>query len=92
VRIAVGARQADILQQFLIEAILVCLIGGALGISLALLIGFGFNKVSSDFKMLFSVTTIFAAFSVSTFIGVLFGFLPARSAARLDPVTALARD
>lgn len=92
VRMAVGARQADILQQFLIEAILVCLIGGALGISLALLIGFGFNKVSSDFKMIFSVTTIFAAFSVSTFIGVLFGFLPARSAARLDPVTALARD
>lgn len=92
VRMAVGARQSDILQQFLIEAVLVCLIGGALGIGLALLIGYGFGKVSTDFSMVFSSTSMLAAFACSTLIGVLFGFLPARSAARLDPVVALSRE
>lgn len=91
VRMAVGARQADILRQFLIEAVLVCLIGGALGVTLALLIGLLFNQLSPDFKMMFSVTSMVAAFTVSTLIGVLFGFLPARRAAQLDPVDALSR-
>lgn len=93
VRMAVGARQADILQQFLIEAILVCLIGGLLGIGLALLIGQVFAQVAGDtFQMIYSTGSMVAAFACSTLIGIIFGFLPARSAARLDPVTALARD
>jgi macrolide transport system ATP-binding/permease protein len=92
VRMAVGARQSDILQQFLIEAVLVCLIGGVLGVGLALGIGYAFNSVSADFKMIFSLFSMVAAFLCSTAIGMLFGFLPARHAARLDPVDALARD
>ncbi len=92
VRMAVGARQSDILQQFLIEAILVCLIGGVLGIALALTTSFAFGQLSSDFKMIISVGSIIAAFGCSTLIGIVFGFLPARSAARLDPVEALARE
>jgi macrolide transport system ATP-binding/permease protein len=91
VRMAVGARQSDILQQFLIEAVLVCLIGGVLGVLLALVTGFAFGKFSEDFKMIISIGSIAAAFGCSTLIGVVFGFLPARNAARLDPVEALAR-
>lgn len=91
VRMAVGARQGDILRQFLIEAVLVCVLGGALGVGLALAGGALFDRFASDFRMVFSTTAIVGAFAVSTLIGVLFGFLPARSAARLDPVEALAR-
>ena len=92
VRMAVGARQGDILRQFLIEAVLVCLIGGVLGIALALAIGLGFDKFGGDsFQMIYSVSSIVVAFGVSSLIGVVFGFLPARNAARLDPVDALSR-
>ena len=92
VRMAVGARQRDILQQFLIEAVLVCLIGGVLGILVALGFGVIFSLFSSDFTLIYSASSIIAAFLCSTLIGVVFGFLPARNAARLDPVTALMRD
>ncbi|ADU11745.1 MacB family efflux pump subunit [Asticcacaulis excentricus] len=92
VRMAVGARQRDILQQFLIEAILVCLLGGVLGISTALGFGVIFSLFSTDFTLVYSPVSIVAAVVCSTLIGVVFGFLPARNAARLDPVTALARD
>jgi macrolide transport system ATP-binding/permease protein len=91
VRMAVGARQSDILRQFLIEAVLVCLIGGVLGIALALAIGWGFDKFGGSFTMIYSLNSIMAAFGVSSLIGVVFGFLPARNAARLDPVEALSR-
>lgn len=92
VRMAVGARQSDILQQFLIEAILVCLLGGMLGIMLAFAIGETFNHFASDFKVVYSPTSIIIALLCCTAIGVLFGFLPARNAAKLDPVEALSRD
>ncbi|WP_409439259.1 MacB family efflux pump subunit [Psychromonas sp. GE-S-Ul-11] len=92
VRMAVGARQSDILRQFLIEAVLVCLCGGAIGIALAYLIGFIFASTGSNFQMIYSTGSIVAAFACSTLIGVLFGFLPARNAAQLDPVDALARE
>lgn len=92
VRMAVGARQSDILRQFLIEAVLVCLCGGALGITLAYLIGVVFAQTGGSFQMIYSTTSIVAAFACSTLIGVLFGFLPARNAAQLDPVDALARE
>ncbi|MBU0557288.1 MAG: MacB family efflux pump subunit [Alphaproteobacteria bacterium] len=92
VRMAVGARQSDILQQFLIEAVLVCLIGGAVGVLLALLLGLVIRLTGSGFEMVFSLPSILLAFACSTGIGILFGFLPARNAARLDPVEALARD
>ncbi len=92
VRMAVGARQSDIRQQFLIEAVLVCLLGGLLGIALALGIGWAFKAFSASFTLIFSTGSIVAAFACSTLIGIAFGFLPARSAAQLDPVDALARE
>ncbi|WP_033426751.1 MacB family efflux pump subunit [Psychrobacter lutiphocae] len=93
VRMAVGARQSDIMQQFLIEAILVCVLGGALGVLLAYAIGEAINSIGSEsFRVIYSPTSIIAAFACSTLIGVLFGFLPARNAAKLDPVEALSRD
>ncbi len=92
VRMAVGARHSDILQQFLIEAVLVCLFGGLLGVGLALGTGVAVALSGSDFTMIYSSTAIVSAFLCSTSIGVLFGFLPARNAARLDPVVALARE
>lgn len=92
VRMAVGARRGDILQQFLIEAVLVCLTGGIIGIALGLSIGLVFDAAGAPFKMVYSAASITAAFLVSTFIGVAFGYLPARNASRLDPVAALSRD
>ena len=92
IRMAVGARKNDILRQFLIEAVLVCICGGILGITLAFLIGVIFASSSSDFQMIFSINSIIAAFACSTLIGVLFGYLPARNAAKLNPVDALARN
>ncbi|MEZ2693458.1 MacB family efflux pump subunit [Psychrobacter faecalis] len=93
VRMAVGARQSDIMQQFLIEAVLVCILGGLLGIGLAFAIGEIINRVGGDsFQVIYSPTSIIAAFICSTLIGVVFGFLPARNAAKLDPVEALSRD
>lgn len=92
VRVAVGARRSDILSQFLIEAILVCLVGGFMGVMLALGISALFNLLSPDFKMIFSSGSIIVAFACSTLIGIVFGFLPARNAGKLDPIEALARD
>lgn len=92
VRMAVGARSNDILQQFLIEAILVCLIGGLLGITLSLFIGVIFSYFVSIFPMVFSLTAIIAAFLCSSFVGIVFGYFPARRAARLDPIHALERE
>lgn len=91
IRMAVGARQADILKQFLIEAVLVCLCGGALGIGLAYVVGLIISSTSSGLSMIYSTNSIIAAFICSTLIGVLFGFLPARNAAKLNPVDALSR-
>jgi macrolide transport system ATP-binding/permease protein len=92
VRMAVGARQGDIRQQFLIEAVLVCLLGGILGIGLSLLTGWVLEQAGSSFTLVYSTLSMVAAFGCSTLIGVIFGFLPASNAARLDPVDALARE
>lgn len=92
IRIAVGARQRDIMQQFLIEAVLVCLVGGLIGVALSYLIGYLFSLFTSAITMQFSISAIVVACLCSSFIGALFGFLPARNAARLDPIAALARE
>ncbi|MTH48183.1 macrolide ABC transporter ATP-binding protein/permease MacB [Intestinirhabdus alba] len=92
IRMAVGARASDVLQQFLIEAVLVCLVGGALGIILSMLIAFALQLFLPGWEIGFSPVALLTAFFCSSFTGVLFGWLPARSAARLDPVDALSRE
>ena len=91
VRLAVGGRSGDILEQFLIEAVLITLIGGILGIAAALGFGLVFNAMVSGFSLIYSPVLVALAFGFSSLIGLAFGFLPARSAAKLDPVDALAR-
>ncbi len=92
IRMAVGARQSDVMQQFLTESVLVCLIGGAIGVLLSLTIGGLVALAAPDWKMIFSLSSFIAAFICSTLIGVFFGFMPARNAACLDPIEALARE
>ncbi|HIH3316510.1 TPA: MacB family efflux pump subunit [Escherichia coli] len=93
VRMAVGARRSDIMQQFIIEAVLVCLIGGALGIALSYITGALFNSLADGiFAAIYSWQAAVAAFFCSTLIGIIFGYLPARKAARMDPVISLASE
>ena len=92
VRLAVGARRSDIIAQFLIEAVLVCFIGGVLGVALALGGGWLAGQIGQEIRLSYSTLTIIAAFLSSTTIGIVFGYLPARAASKLDPVVALARE
>lgn len=92
VRMAIGARQSNILQQFLIEAVLICLIGGLTGVLFSVGISLVFNHFVKDFAMTFSTLSIVAAVTCSTIIGVVFGFMPAKRASKLNPIDALAHD
>lgn len=92
IRMAVGARTSDVMQQFLIEAILVCLMGGLLGIGLSYGISLLAQKALPGWTFSFDPMALVSAFACSTAIGVIFGFLPARNAARLNPIDALARE
>lgn len=92
VRMAIGARQRNILQQFLIEAILICLLGGLIGILLAVSIIFSFNHLGTNFKMVLSPESVVIAVLCSSLIGVIFGYIPARNASQLNPITALAQE
>jgi macrolide transport system ATP-binding/permease protein len=93
VRMAVGARRSDIMQQFMIEAVLVCLIGGALGIALSFAAGSLFTALAGGMlTAIYSWQAAATAFFCSTLIGMIFGYLPARKAARMDPVISLASE
>ncbi|WP_223456085.1 MacB family efflux pump subunit [Pseudomonas sp. GL-RE-19] len=92
IRVAVGARRADILQQFLIEAVLVCLLGGLLGVLLSLLISQVFGYFVQMIVMEFTALAMVSACLCLLLVGVLFGYIPARNAAGLDPIHALARE
>ena len=92
VRMAIGARQNSILQQFLIEAILLCLIGGLAGVLISFGLASLFNSVVKDFAMSFSTASIVGAVLCSSAIGVLFGYMPAKNASKLNPIDALAHD
>ena len=92
IRMAVGARGFDILSQFIIEAVLVCLIGGVSGVAISFAASFFLPRLFPQFPMIFSAYSVVAAVAVSMIIGIVFGFFPARNAARLNPVEALARD
>jgi len=87
-RMAVGARRHHILQQFLVEAVLLCLVGGALGI----LVGRGVSILVREFEhwpTSISITTIVISVFVAGGVGIIFGFYPAWKASRLDPIEAL---
>lgn len=93
VRMAVGARRSDIMQQFMIEAVLVCLIGGVLGILLSFAAGSLFTLLAGGMlTAIYSWQAAAVAFCCSTLIGMIFGYLPARKAARMDPVISLASE
>jgi len=93
VRIAVGARQSDISRQFLIEAIVLCLIGAVLAVALCFLLSLvAANFLPPGWEVRLSPTAILVATLSAVLTGVVFGYFPARMAARLDPVEALARD
>ncbi|AMJ60659.1 ABC transporter permease [Bosea sp. PAMC 26642] len=90
-RLAVGARQRDVLAQFLIEATTLATIGGAVGIALGIGAALTIARIAG-WPSVVSIETILIAVGVSGLIGVFFGFYPARQAARLDPIEALRRE
>ena len=92
IRMAIGAKQENILQQFLIESILICIIGGVLGIILSLLFGLIFKNMTDNFPMIFSKFSIVMAVLCSTLIGIIFGYMPAKNASELDPINAVSRE
>jgi putative ABC transport system permease protein len=88
IRRAIGARQADIIRQFLIEAILISIVGGLIGIAA----GFSGSRIIAliaGWSTVVTAVSIVVAFGVSVFIGLLFGIYPAVQAARLDPIEAI---
>jgi macrolide transport system ATP-binding/permease protein len=90
IRMATGARQGDILRQFLTEAVLVTLVGGASGVAIGLLVGAAL--MVAGVPAIFSVTAMAGAFACAVAPGLVFGYMPARRAAALDPVVALASE
>ncbi|MDD2114686.1 MacB family efflux pump subunit [Pseudomonas asiatica] len=87
IRMATGARQRDILRQFLSEAVMLSMVGGLAGIVLALAIGGGL--MLAEVAVAFALPAMLGAFACAVVTGIVFGFMPARKAARLDPVKAL---
>lgn len=88
IRMAVGARQRDILRQFLTEASMVTLTGGIAGLAAGLAVGLAL--ILSNVPVVFSVRAMAGAFVCAVVTGLVFGYAPARTASRLDPVRALA--
>ena len=87
---ATGARMINILLQFNTEALVVCSIGGLLGIGGGLLVAWIANQLGQPVE--YSLAPIVLAFSSAFLTGLLFGYLPARKAAKLDPVVALSTE
>lgn len=88
IRMALGARQRDILRQFLIEAVVICLVGGLIGTALAIAAAWGIAAISGLLVEI-SFFSVLLAFGFSAVIGIFFGWYPARKASRLRPVEAL---
>jgi putative ABC transport system permease protein len=88
IRLAIGALESEVLAQFLVEAVILTTLGGAIGVGLGLAGSFAASR-ALNFPFVLSPAVILGAFAFSALIGVVFGFMPARRAARLDPIDAL---
>jgi macrolide transport system ATP-binding/permease protein len=91
IRMAIGARSFDVLFQFLTEAVMVCFIGGIVGVAVGIGGGLAVSGIAG-WRVIYTITPVIVAFGFATLTGILFGYLPARKAAQLDPIEALARD
>ena len=92
IRMAIGARKEDILLQFLIEAVMICMIGAILGVLLSFVVVAVFNALSTDFLMIISGGSVVLGLVSSVMIGLIFGFFPAKNAANLNPINALSKE
>ena len=92
IRMAIGARKSDIMQQFLIEAVLLCVLSGIIGVILAFFAGEIFNWLNLDFVMRFSVAPVVLSLVASSVIGIIFGYIPALRASKLNPIDALLQE
>jgi len=88
IRMAIGARERDVLIQFLLEALLVSVVGGMLGLALGVLIALGLERWGA-IDVVITGSSALIAFGVAASVGVFFGYYPARKGARLDPIEAL---
>jgi putative ABC transport system permease protein len=88
IRLAVGARRRDVLLQFLVEAMTMSLIGGAIGVAVGLVTAESLTALL-DWPTHVSLTTVATAFAIAALVGIVFGYYPARRASRLDPIDSL---
>jgi macrolide transport system ATP-binding/permease protein len=91
IRMAIGARSFDVMFQFLTEAVMVCFLGGLAGVLVGIAGGLSTSAIAG-WRVIFTAAPIIVAFSCAFLTGIIFGYLPARKAAHLDPIDALARD
>jgi putative ABC transport system permease protein len=88
IRLAIGALEREVLLQFLVEAIVLSSLGGVIGVILGLGFGVGIS-LFFDLPLVFNTSIVIIAFLFSTLVGIVFGYFPARKAARLNPIDAL---
>jgi ABC-type antimicrobial peptide transport system permease subunit len=88
IRLAVGARRRDVMVQFLVEAMVMSLMGGVLGVAIGLGAARGLTAVL-DWPTEVSLVTVASAFAIAALVGIVFGYYPARRASRLDPISSL---
>jgi putative ABC transport system permease protein len=88
IRLAIGAQESQVLMQFLVEAVVLSLLGGVIGVVLGLGLA-GLASRGMDIPFILDPAIVLVAFGFSAAVGVVFGYFPARRAARMDPIEAL---